>query len=72
MILESVQAKKAIPIEYPIAELCVVLRPLSANTDLSDLFEVPELLSPGGMVKKDQLASPRSDSQSQHPAPPLK
>ena len=49
-----------------------VLRPLSANTDLSDLFEVPELLSPGGMVKKDQLASPRSDSQSQHPAPPLK
>jgi len=49
-----------------------VLRPLSANTDLSDLFEVPELLSPGGMVKKDQLASPRSDSQSQHPAPPLR
>merc|ERR1711981_1396440 len=40
-----------------------VLRPLSANTELSDLFEVPELLSPGGMVKKDHsfsMASPRS------------
>ena len=43
-----------------------VLRPLSANTDLSDIFEVPELLSPGGMVKKDQtMTSPRSDGQSQ-------
>ena len=44
-----------------------VLRPLSANTELSDLFEVPELLSPGGMVKKDHsfMASPRSsDTQS--------
>lgn len=41
-----------------------VLRPLSANTDLSDLFEVPELLSPGGMVKKDHsMASPLSESQ---------
>ena len=40
-----------------------VLRPLSANTELSDLFEVPELLSPGGMmVKRDNsLQSPRSD-----------
>ena len=42
-----------------------VLRPLSANTELSDFFEVPELLSPGGMVKKDHsfMASPRSTSE---------
>lgn len=40
-----------------------VLRPLSANTELSDLFEVPELLSPGGMMAKrdNSLQSPRSD-----------
>ncbi len=49
------------PLEQPQPSTSQVLRPLSANTDLSDLFEVPELLSPGGMVKKDQsLASPRS------------
>lgn len=45
-----------------------------ADADFSGMIDsipVPELLSPGGMVKKDQsMASPRSDYSQQHQQPP--